>query len=108
LAFNTIRQPKHWQIRRSFDKFFKTDVNNVRAPNLELNCIAWIHLISFGCTIWIPFENCRKRSLFPMEMDQKKVHAAGKDGLLANQNWNAPIRWSMINVNAKWDFGLHL
>ena len=22
--------------------------------------------------------------------------------------WNAPIRWSMINVNAQWDFGLQL
>jgi len=81
LAFNTIRQPKHWQIRRSFDKFFKTDVNNVRAPNLELNCIAGIHLIYFGCALWILFKNCRKRSLFPMEMNRKTFHEQEPDGL---------------------------
>ena len=73
LADSTIRQSKHWQIGLSFDKFFKTHVNNVRAPNLNGNCIAWIHLISFGCALWILFKNCKKRSLFSMEMTSKKI-----------------------------------
>ena len=32
----------------------------------------------------------------------------GPESEIDEQFWNAPIRWSMINVNAKWDFGLQL
>ena len=47
-ADKTFRQSKHLKTDFGFDKFFKTHVNNVRAPNLNGNCIAWIHLIAFG------------------------------------------------------------
>ena len=69
----------HWRVESA-------DVNNVRAPNLELNCIAWIHLISFGYTLRTLFENCKKRSLFPMEMNQKTFHKQRTDGSLATRN----------------------
>ena len=50
----------------------------------------------------------------PWELRLGKIASVVFAGLFAFlfvvnlDNWNAPIRWSMINVNAKWDFGLQL